>query len=64
MKRTIGLIMAVMFFTACEDGQVKINEEKLDSAGDKLQKTVERGADSIGAKLDRLEDRIDSANDR
>lgn len=56
-KYVVILIVAVACF-GCE-GEVKVNEEKLNKAGDKLQKTVEKGADSIGAKIDRLEDRLD-----
>lgn len=58
MKRTAFLFAVALFCFGC-DGEVKVNEEKLDKAGDKLQKTVEKGADSLGAKLDRLEDRLD-----
>ncbi len=53
------MLAIASFCFGCEDGEVKVNEQKLDSAGAKLQKTVEKGADSIGAKLDRLEDKLD-----
>lgn len=56
-KAVVALAIATICF-GC-DGEVKVNEQKLDSAGEKLQKTVEKGVDSIGAKLDRLEDRLD-----
>lgn len=58
MKRLIYIIMVAQFWISC-DGDVKVNEEKLDTAGAKLQRTVEKGVDSIGAKLDRLEDKLD-----
>jgi hypothetical protein len=57
-KYSIILALAITLF-GCEEGKVKVNEEELNKAGDKLQKTVEKGADSIGAKLDRLEDKLD-----
>ncbi len=56
-KNTIITIISVLCF-ACNDG--KVDEQKLDAAGDKLKKTVEKGADSVEAKLKRLKDRIDT----
>lgn len=58
MKRNVCIIAIALFSFGCE-GEVKVDEQKLDSAGAKLQRTVEEGADSIGAKLDRLEDKLD-----
>jgi hypothetical protein len=58
MKKNVSILAIALFCFGC-DGEVKVNEQKLDSAGAKLQKTVEKGADSIGAKLDRLEDKLD-----
>ena len=55
----VFLILAIVFVCFGCDGEIKMNEQKLDSAGAKLQRTVEKGADSIGAKLDRLEDKLD-----
>ena len=54
-----GIILALAIFALSCEGDVKVNEDKIDKAGDKLQKTVEEGADSLGAKLDRLEDKLD-----
>ena len=51
--------MIALFGFAC-DGEVKVNEQKLDTAGARLQKSVKEGVDSIGAKLDRLEDKLDN----
>lgn len=59
MKKCFVFAIAFAFLTACESGKVKVNEEKLNEAGEKLQKTVEKGADSVGAKLERLKDKID-----
>jgi hypothetical protein len=58
MKKNFCIVAIALFCFACE-GDVKVDEQKLDSAGAKLQKTVEKGADSLGAKLDRLEDKLD-----
>ncbi|MBC7826641.1 MAG: hypothetical protein H7122_02760 [Chitinophagaceae bacterium] len=58
MKRNCIILAVVLFCTGC-DGEVKVNEQKLDSAGARLQKTVEKGADSIGVKLGRLKDKLD-----
>ena len=51
--------MAVAFFYYGCEGEVKINEQKLDKAGEKIQKSVEKGVDSIGAKLERVKDKLD-----
>ena len=57
-EKVISMIAIALFCLGC-DGEVKVNEEKLNTAGAKLQKTVEKGVDSIGAKPDRLEDKLD-----
>lgn len=59
MRRFCYIFAVTLFGIGC-DGEVKVNEQKLDSAGAKLQRTVEKGADSLGAKLDRLEDKLDT----
>jgi hypothetical protein len=46
-KYSVILAVAITLF-GCEGEEIKVNEEKLNKAGDKLQKTVEKGADSIG----------------
>lgn len=58
MQRLILILTIAVFCFGC-DGEIKVNEQKVDSAGAKLQRTVEKGVDSIGAKLDRLEDKLD-----
>lgn len=65
MKKNILILAIAIFIFAC-DGEVKVNEQKLDSAGAKLQEAVGEGVDTVRAKLDRLEDRLDkndSTND-
>lgn len=52
--------MLALIITSCSNG--KVDEGKIDAAGSKLQKTVEKGADSVGAKLERLKNKIDSSH--
>ena len=59
MKKPVIIIATTVAFLSCSNG--KLDENKLDAAGNKLQKTVEKGADSVGSKLDRLKDRLDSS---
>jgi len=58
MKRSIMLLLVSASFFAC-NGDIKVNEEKIDAAGEKLQKTVEKGADTIAAKAKRLKDKLE-----
>jgi hypothetical protein len=58
MRKNLIITSAFVFCLACNDG--KVDEQKLDAAGEKLKKTVEKGADSAEAKLKRLKDRIDT----
>lgn len=51
------MLALAVFFTAC-DADVKVNEEKLEEAGEKLQETVEKGVDTVGSKLKKLKDKI------
>lgn len=60
MKKNIIIAIVSVFCFACNNG--KVDEQKLDAAGDKLKKTVEKGADSAEAKLKRLKNKIDSTN--
>jgi hypothetical protein len=59
MRKNIVITFAAVFCLACNNG--KVDEQKLDAAGDKLKKTVEKGADSVEAKLKRLKNKIDTA---
>ena len=61
MKKNILIITVISFCWAC-NGNGKIDESKLNEAGEKLQKTVQKGTDSIGAKLERLKDKIDTTH--
>jgi hypothetical protein len=56
MKKIALFLLLAGGFVACSDG--RIDEGKIDAAGDKLQKTVKNGADSIAAKVDRFTDSL------
>jgi len=57
MKKFTLILLLAGGFVACSDG--RIDEGKIDAAGDKLQNTVEKGADSIAAKVERIVDSLD-----
>jgi peptidoglycan hydrolase CwlO-like protein len=59
MKKKILAIAVTTLMCAC-NGNGKVDESKLNEAGEKLQKTVQTGTDSIGAKLKRLKNKIDT----
>ncbi len=58
MRKNIIIAMISVFCFACSNG--KVDEQKIDAAGDKLKETIEKGADSAEAKFKRLKDRIDT----
>jgi len=58
MKKGIVLLIITASFLAC-NGNVKVDEKKLDEAGEKLQKTVKKGVDTIGSKLKKLKNKLD-----
>jgi hypothetical protein len=58
MKKLSVFVFVLIAFSACE-GNVKVNTEKLDSAGAKLQKTVQQGVDTVGAKVREWKDSLD-----
>ncbi|WP_018616312.1 hypothetical protein [Segetibacter koreensis] len=57
MRKNTLLIFVTLFCFACNNG--KVDERKLDEAGDKLQKTVKKTVDSAGATIKRLKDKLD-----
>ncbi|MDB5249138.1 MAG: hypothetical protein JWQ40_3532 [Segetibacter sp.] len=57
MKKIFLMIAVSVCFAAC-DAEIKVNEKKLDEAGEKLQNTVETGVDTIGSKLKKLKEKI------
>lgn len=58
MKKIIFIFCVSLFCFGCDE-EVKVDEKKLDEAGEKLQQSVEKGVDSIGVKLNRLKDKLD-----
>lgn len=56
--RKYSLILMVFAFCSSCDSNGRLNENKINEAGDKLQKTVEKGADSLGSKVERLKDSL------
>lgn len=58
MKKVIPILCALAFLISC-NGDVKVNEEKLNDVGEKLQKTVQKGADSVGSKIKKLAKKLD-----
>lgn len=58
MKKLLLIASTTVLFIACK-GDLKVNEEKLNDAGEKLQKTVQKGVDSVGSKLKRLKNKLD-----
>ncbi len=55
--KTPALLLGIVFvFMACTNG--KVDQQKLDAAGDKVQKGVERAADTIAKKAGQLKDSI------
>ncbi|TDH29025.1 hypothetical protein EXU57_02825 [Segetibacter sp. 3557_3] len=56
MKKTALVLGIACCFMACTDG--KVDKQKLDAAGDKVQKGVERAADTIAKKAGQLKDSI------
>lgn len=57
MRKNALIILVIAFSISCKNG--KVDERKLDEAGEKLQKTVEKTVDSAGSKLERLKDKLD-----
>lgn len=60
MKKAIFILTIIIGCYACNEG--KVDESKLNEAGEKLQHTVQKGTDSIGAKLKRLKNKIDTTH--
>ncbi len=55
MRKNIFFIVITILSFSCNNG--KVDEQKLDEAGEKLQKTVKKVADSAGSKIERLKDK-------
>ena len=59
MKKLFILVVLVSYLNACDEGKVKINEKEIEAAGEKLQQTVEKGVDTVGAKLKKVKEKIE-----
>ena len=57
MKKLTIVLSFVSALSACNSNGT-LNEEKLNVAGDKLQKTVEKTTDTIISKVDKLTDSL------
>jgi hypothetical protein len=61
MKKNMLIIVIMTFCIACDDA--KVSESELEAAGQKLQKTVEKGADTLGSKLKKLANKVEDKLD-
>jgi len=61
MKKFCIITCVAIFCWSC-NGNGKVDETKLNEAGEKLQNAVQKGTDTLGAKLKRLKNKIDSSN--
>ena len=52
MKKNILLILITFFNFSCSNG--KVDERKLDQAGEKVQKSVKKVVDTAGSKIEKL----------
>lgn len=57
MRKNVFLMVIIVFCCSCNNG--KVDERKLNEAGEKLQKTVKKVVDSAGSKIERLKDKLD-----
>lgn len=57
MKK-IAVMFCMVALLSC-DAEVRVDEDKIEKAGEDLEHSVEKGIDTVGARLDRFEDRID-----
>ncbi len=57
MRRILVIIITIAFNLSCSNG--KVDERKLDAAGDKLQESVEKVVDTAESKIDKLKDNLD-----
>lgn len=62
MKKLAIVLCVVGALAACNSNGT-INEQKIDEAGDKLQNTVEKTADTIVSKVDKWTDSLSKRKD-
>ena len=57
MKKNIILILLTCFNFSCNNG--KVDERKLDQAGEKVQKSVKKVVDTAGSKIKKFKNKLD-----
>ncbi len=57
MRKNVLLMLIIAFNFSCNNG--KVDERKLDEAGDKLQKSVKKVVDTAGAKIEKLKNKLE-----
>ena len=57
MKKNILLILVTFFNFSCNNG--KVDERKLDQAGEKVQKSVKKVVDTAGSKIEKFKNKLD-----
>lgn len=58
MGKNVLLIMITAFNFSCTEG--KVDERKLDEAGEKLQQSVEKVVDTAKSKIEKLKDKLNT----
>ncbi len=56
-KRILAIIITASFFSC--NGDIKVDEKKLDAAGKDIQKDVKKGVDTVASKLKKLKNKLD-----
>ncbi len=57
MRKNVLLMLIITINFSCNNG--KVDERKLDEAGDKLQKSVKKVVDTAGAKIEKLKNKLE-----
>ncbi len=57
MRKNVLLMLIIAINFSCNNG--KVDERKLDEAGDKLQKSVKKVVDTAGAKIEKLKNKLE-----
>ncbi len=57
MRKNVLLMLIITINFSCNNG--KVDERKLDEAGDKLQKSVKKVVDTAGSKIEKLKNKLE-----